>query len=387
MKTQKPVVLYISNYAGFLGANRSLYQLILELKKEEQITPIVLLPCAGLLSDKLDAIGVKVITHGFYFSVVQASGFKDRIKGVCRSLWNFTHIFKIFFKIRKYNINIIHTNTSVVDIGVYLSIMMKVKHVWHIREFAQQHYHFKYSFGEKIARLMYAKGADRIIVISEALRLYYSKFVEPSNIIKIYNGLNIEDYAFNDVKQTKVLEIALVGLLHPSKHQDIVINAISILVHQYNISCIHLHIFGNSSSVAYFSDLKNIVTSNSLENYVTFHGYVDNMVDVLSHMHVGVLASEFEAFGRVTIEYMLSKMIAVVSDSGANTELVVNGVTGYVFTLNDIQGLSRIIYHILDNPNERSKIISTAYNYAVENFSSSINAKRIFELYSTLLIN
>ncbi|EXY48662.1 glycosyltransferase domain protein, partial [Bacteroides fragilis str. 3783N2-1] len=45
MKTQKPVVLYISNYAGFLGANRSLYQLILELKKEEQITPIVLLPC------------------------------------------------------------------------------------------------------------------------------------------------------------------------------------------------------------------------------------------------------------------------------------------------------------------------------------------------------
>ena len=81
--------------------------------------------------------------------------------------------------------------------------MMKVKHVWHIREFAQQHYHFKYSLGEKIARLMYAKGADRIIVISEALRLYYSKFVEPSNIIKIYNGLNIEDYAFNDVKQTK----------------------------------------------------------------------------------------------------------------------------------------------------------------------------------------
>ena len=84
---------------------------------------------------------------------------------------------------------------------------------------------------------------------------------------------------------------------------------------------------------------------------------------------------------------MLSKMIAVVSDSGANTELVVNGVTGYVFTLNDTQGLSRIIYHILDNPNERSKIISTAYNYAVENFSSSINAKKIFELYSTLLIN
>ena len=66
MKTQKPVVLFISNYAGFLGANRSLYQLILELKKEEQITPIVLLPCAGLLSDKLE---LKLLHMDFIFQL------------------------------------------------------------------------------------------------------------------------------------------------------------------------------------------------------------------------------------------------------------------------------------------------------------------------------
>jgi glycosyltransferase involved in cell wall biosynthesis len=45
-------------------------------------------------------------------------------------------------------------------------------------------------------------------------------------------------------------------------------------------------------------------------------------------MNIGLMCSRDEAFGRVTIEFMLHKMPVIASNSGANPELVINRING-----------------------------------------------------------
>ena len=69
----------------------------------------------------------------------------------------------------------------------------------------------------------------------------------------------------------------------------------------------------------------------------------------MNFCHIGIVSSEYEAFGRVTIEYMLNGMIPIVSRSGANIEIVCDGVNGYLFELNDSKQLAQKIVMVIDN--------------------------------------
>ena len=71
--------------------------------------------------------------------------------------------------VKEQSIDIIHTNSSVLNTGGILAVMTGVPHVWHIREFGQEDFGFfsvwKY---ERICRFMNSHS-DKVIAISQAV--------------------------------------------------------------------------------------------------------------------------------------------------------------------------------------------------------------------------
>ena len=119
-----------------------------------------------------------------------------------------------------------------------------------------------------------------------------------------------------------------------------------------------------------------------MENDITFTGYLDDINNLLDKMHIGILASSNEAFGRVTIEYMLHKLVPIVKNSGASTELIKNNKTGYLY--NENKELTTIITKLIENPYIRNFISENAYIYARNNFNINLTINEIISLYKKL---
>ena len=49
-------VLFITHYSGFYGANRSLIQLMIELRRMYDVSPIVLIPSKGRFVEHLERV-------------------------------------------------------------------------------------------------------------------------------------------------------------------------------------------------------------------------------------------------------------------------------------------------------------------------------------------
>lgn len=375
-------VLFVTHYADLLGANRSLLAFVIYLKKNTQYHPVVLLPQTGGLLEELKKNKIDHYKYHIYPSVYERKNFRDVIKGGIRECISLLISFRLYFLFKDKNIKLIHTNSSVSNVGAYLSVMLKVPHVWHFREFVKQHYKLSHNWGEIYQIYLWNKCACTIITTSNILKDYYSSLLK-SNLVTIYNGISAVPLS-SAIKRRDFFDIALVGIIHPGKHQDIVLKAISKVIYQYGIDNLHLHIYGNFINEKYRTYILKLVTDEKISNYVTFHGYQPNVIQQTRSYHIGVLASEYEAFGRVTIEYMLNKLIPVVSNSGANTEIVHNGINGFVFNLNDTESLADCIADVIRKYNSLDYMLENIERTA-NLFSVETNANNILSQYHNIL--
>ncbi len=79
---------------------------------------------------------------------------------------------------------------------------------------------------------------------------------------------------------------------------------------------------------------------NELSTYILYHGHLKEVNPILNTMNLGLMCSRDEAFGRVTIKYMLNCLPVIASQSGANEELVKDGFNGTLYNLSAAEELA-----------------------------------------------
>ena len=92
-----------------------------------------------------------------------------------------------------------------------------------------------------------------------------------------------------------------------------------------------------------------------------------------------------EAFGRVTVEAMLSGNPVLATDTGANPELIKEGETGWLFREGDPENLARKIEDILKHKSCIRMLGDKAYQEAKTRYLSCQNTDKIENLYRLIL--
>jgi glycosyltransferase involved in cell wall biosynthesis len=377
-------ILFISHYSSMYGANKSLCTLMLELRENYEINPVVLLPNHGPICEYLDKNSIKYIISHFYWWVYYKDGAIERILNYRKQVRNLLRIVKIFKTISHENINLVYTNSITINIGAFLSKMLGCPHIWHIRE-SMEHYYFKFSVGNFFAKKIFRKGADSYILISDFLIRSYNKYLPNKITQKIYNGVSI-NIKKRDLNQLfGVMNICIVGVVCEQKNQFDAVKTIKILVKDKGVKNVKLHIVGVGKG-EYVQKLQEYIRKYDLLNYVVFYDHQHNINQLLSKMNLGLVCARDEAFGRVTIEYMLNRLPVIASRSGANTELVKDGVNGDVYELYESTELANKIQHYIQNPNLLEEIGGSAYEYAISNFSSKKNSDSIYNVIEKLIV-
>ena len=131
--------------------------------------------------------------------------------------------------------------------------------------------------------------------------------------------------------------------------------------------------------------LRQMVEELGLKDKVIFTGFRSDMAQIYAAMDIVVLASNAEGFGRVTIEAMALAKPVVGTNSGATPEIIVDGVTGLLFTPGDSAKLADELAFLLNNPQVARQMGLSGRKIVEEKFNIRQNATEIQDIYDELL--
>lgn len=295
---------------------------------------------------------------------------------------NLYGIRQLIILVKKWHINIIHTNTIITDIGAIVSLFTNSKHIWHIREMIDLHYKMYFIYPRLQNFLL--KKSDTIICISQSVKNHYMVLSHCNNVIVIYNGINEKNYLIDRKQafQNNIYQIILCGLLSKGKRQIDAIYAMHILVCK-GYQNFRLTIVGNSQG-NYIDLLKNKIKQFHLENFINIVSFQNDLYHLRSQADIALICSYAEAFGRVTVESMLAELLVIGADSGATSELLGNNERGYLYPLGNPNKLAQTLIQIINQRENNQKIIAKAKKYANQEFNLSNYIEKINTVYNNL---
>ena len=319
---------------------------------------------------------VKVIS-GNYFVIVKElkkTSFIHKIKKFLKLLYNFVfgkiNRKKLKKIIRNWQTDIIISNSFVLLEGINVSIDLGIPHIWHIREFMKDDHQIEHYSNRNIKKLTEKSNA---IFISKAIENYYLKKYNFLSSKIIYD--QVREPSNQSIRKgyflNGIIKIMIAGILQENKGQlEAIKIAEQIKKEGYDV---RLDIYGEGYD---YDRLKKYIENNKID-YIEFKGFCENLSEKRRQYDIGLVCSNNEAFGRVTIESMLAKNITIAANAGASNELIVNNKTGYLYSLGDIKGCSNLIIKIYNNQENVADIVENAYNFAKENYCKPIYSKII----------
>lgn len=383
-------VLFISGGDYKYGAPKSMITMIEGLREYCGVETILITKKRNTLNDYCDQHGIENYSF-WYRDIMAGSPYTNKFLTIAK------HAVKIFsfiwggivnnridmLPIDFSTVDIVHSNTNRQDLGAYISKRYKLKHVWHIREMGKEDYNVIFYMKECIQYMN--ANADVFVMISDAVKTKWESIgLDSKKMYTVYDGMDTDKVFKHVIRDENKIKIVITGHVQPNKGQLHLVQAVARLPKTVR-NRIQLDIIGEA-----YSDYKRLIEmeieKNEIQNQVRLLGYQTNINEILSQYDIGVTCSKAEGLGRCTVEYMLAGLFTIVSDTGANTELVNNKKTGVIYKYGEIDSLSRAILWGIEHETERYTIAEAGYRIARLKFSKRAYAESIYQLYRKLLM-
>ncbi len=372
-------IQFICNYSSLYGANRSLLAVISYLKNKEGFNVHVILPSSGSMQEELQK---EDVSYSIVPSFTSFLYIKPTIKYALwpfLALWDLIIIPVYILKIRRFNPDIIYSNTLAENFGIFISKILKKKHIVHVREFMSLDHGAYFLFGKNIKRKL-INWSDGQIFVSKAVKdyLFPSGIMYKKNKV-IYNGIALSNIKTNTNFKKDEPRFGLVGIIDESKRQDFAIESFVNIQKVYPNAT--LHFFGEKEGL-YKRKLLKRVGELKFKGKVIFHGFISNPDIIYNSIDVLLMFSRSEGFGRVTVEAMGHGIPVIGFNNGGTSELVSNCEDGCLF--DDFKNVLHCVNYVLDNyhilsknavEKVQSKFDIRTYVQAVEKFIKEIAEK------------
>ncbi len=366
-------LLTIASGAGCTGATISLINLLCGLN-ERGVKIMVIVPEDGFLCNELIKANIPFRIIPYHFSIWPS--FQSIKEAVFSSIsffksrtMNHSATKKIAGIIELFRPNIIHTNTSVINIGYLLARKYRMPHVWHIREYGDKDFDFN-SYPSKMLLRHRLSAHSYAIAITNDLARYYG--IE-KNCKVIYNGIQSENEVyFEPVKRKAFL---FVGRVTKNKGATDVIEAF--IKFSYSDTEYTLDLIGHYGK-RYKARLMKMINGTPAEDRVNFLGHQDDPIKFMRRAKALIIPSFHEGFGRITAEAMFNGCLVIGRNTAGTKEQLDNGLgmTGNEIGIrfNDVDTLTKAMDKAAKlEDHEYSEIVLSAQNVVRELYSLEKN--------------
>ena len=201
----------------------------------------------------------------------------------------------------------------------------------------------------------------------------YSEYLNKHKKLRvIFRGINVDYFNSKNIsilKQEKLKRewsidpnkfiILMPGRLTYWKGQEKFIEALNILIEDYNFTNFHAILLGSDQGrKVYSKKLFSLVERYSLSKKISFINHCGEMPLAYSLADVVVSASiEPEAFGRIAVESQSMGKPIIASNIGGSKETVLNKKTGYLYKYDDPRELAKSLNTVIQLSQEELKLI------------------------------
>ena len=351
------------------GAERVLIELLRGLKEDFNVS-VVCIRDKGELSSILEDESIKV----------HLSSFKGRIDP--GSLLNLASLFK------KEKIQIVHTHMYRPNISGTISAFIArvpviISHIHNMHQWDTKRQIFMDRLSLRIR--------DMTITVSEGVKRKYCEImkVREDKLRVIYNGVDPQVYKMDDkpAELKSALNIpdgapivGIVARLVPEKDHITFLESARMVLQDCPQA--RFLIVGKGPEDG---KIKAYVERFGLKDKVILVGYRTDIPRVLNLLDILVLSSLKEGFGMAILEAMAAGKPVVATDAGGNTEVMVDGQTGFIVPKKDSSSLALRILTLIENPRMAAVMGQKGYERVCQKFSMGKMVNETAKLYLELL--
>ena len=130
--------------------------------------------------------------------------------------------------------------------------------------------------------------------------------------------------------------------------------------------------------------LEQLAAELGITSYTRFLGHRSDIPEILRQLHLLVVTSQFEPFGRVVIEAMACGRPVVASRDGGIPEIIDDGETGSLVEVGDYEKFARTALELLDRRDRWDSISRRAAEAVRVRFSTTTHLAQIIGIYRTV---
>jgi glycosyltransferase involved in cell wall biosynthesis len=383
------VMFVASDNSASSGAFRSMAVLAGLLQREYRVEVLVALPGQGTGTELLAQEGIPhFVVTSYDWTIPMGLNLKCRqnARSVARMMVKNDLVCSLLRKIiRQYQVDLVHVNTTWTYVGAVAACAENVPFVWHLREFLEED-QGRTMWSRSIGNALIAK-ATAAIAISDSLKAKYSSCVSSEKLAMIMNG--IDDSLFPKTQRNifceKPFTFVMLGSFRRHKGHLEFANACAELYkggfHDFRV----WFIGGGDDDIR--SECMTILESAGMSEIVTFMGFQKHPERFLLQADVAFMCSRSEAFGRVTVEAMMSGCLVIGAETAATAELIQDGETGllYPYEQDSTSAIVAKMRQAVSEPDRMRTIAAAGKDYAFRHFTAKRNAEAVAALYRTIL--
>lgn len=368
-------IAFFTHYDSLYGANRSLINLV-EGLKDKNYKPFLVAHRNGAITDYFESKGFSTIVNRFPLLFSAEPKTSDDI--LSRFNNTSTSLDLLSDQLKEWEIDIVYSNSSVMDIGLLAAKLIGKPHIWHLREYGELDYKIKPDIGRSLfTRILCC--SEGLIFISKSLESYVLPNYKHQCSNVVYNGVATESFLQELYKNSKkklkkkVDTFSLVGLINGNKGQDVAITAFSRVIQKYPKA--KLIIAGGGR----LKELKTVINNLNIRDNVFLVGEVPDPFGIFLNTDVALMCSQNEAMGRVTAEAMACSCPVIGFNGGATPELIKHGYNGLLYG-GGYEALAECMVAMIENPEQTRMMGEKAWQTAMGNFTVEKYSEQILKV-------
>lgn len=371
-------ILFLHSSSDLYGASKILVA-VTELCKEKSHKITVVLSEKGVLSDKLTELGIEVIILDLGIlrrQYLNIGGLANRIATIYKA-------YKALLQICKtQQVDLIYSNTTGVVVGVFVASKLNIPHIWHVHEIIKKPFVLF-----RLLSVLLNKKINRSIVVSQAVKNHWTKYVADAKITVLYNG--VDYWLFEDSNSTFRAEqqipndavvIGMMGRVHFWKGQDYFFR-IAGQLHKQFPTLYFLSVGDAFGGYEYlYDELNEIIAEENIQQVVKQVHYRTDIVNIYNAIDIFVLPSLLpDPAPAVVTEAMACGKPVVVTNQGGAVEMIEDGISGIIIPINEAHTAANQIAPLVMNEVMRKAMGNNAKMRIHQHFSRANFNQQIIE--------
>jgi len=250
------------------------------------------------------------------------------------------------------------TNTMIIPSHAIAAKLLGIPHFWMVREFGKDDHRLQFLLGHRRTIRLIGQLSATVICNSHAVEKALLAVAPSMTTHVVYP---IVDTPLGTPPQRhpgEPLRAVLVGYFSHGKGQRLAIEAVAI-ARRTGVD-IKLTLVGGGKHKPF----RKLAQRRGVEELVNIDGPTRDLGRYWSAAHVGLMCSQSEAFGRVTVEAMRAGLPVCGTNTGGTPEIIDPGVNGLLSAAGDANALAANLMTLESDEDLRRSLASRALETA-----------------------